>query len=108
MRNITIKRNKKLAACLMKVSLYIEDRESPETMVKGVPCRLLGKLKNGKELTFTLNDEPARIIALVGASQNLEWDSYLIPDGEDDIVITGQNIYKPMSGNPFMFNKSLA
>ncbi len=56
MRKLTIKRQKSIVACLMKVKFYIEDRANGNHNVNGIPCRLLGKLKNGEEKTFEISE----------------------------------------------------
>ena len=47
MMNLTIKRNKSFVGCLAKLKVWIED-EAGELVIGGVPCRLLGDLKNGE------------------------------------------------------------
>ena len=39
MRNLTIKRKKAYAGCVMKPKVYIEDPVANELIIKGIPCR---------------------------------------------------------------------
>ena len=55
MRKLTVKRNSTFVASLMKVTVCIDDPSSTYT-VGGVPCRVLGTLKNGEEKTFAVAD----------------------------------------------------
>ena len=52
MRYLTIKRHKSLIGWAVQVRVYIEDPFSPELDICGVPCRLLGMLKNNQEKSF--------------------------------------------------------
>ena len=61
MRNLTILRRKKAAAALTKMKVYIEDPFSNELTIKDVPCRKLGELKNGEEVTFQIENRAAKI-----------------------------------------------
>lgn len=65
MRNLTIKRTKTFVGCAMKMKFYIEDPTSTEITIGGVPCRKLGELKSGKEMTVAIGDEAAKVFAIV-------------------------------------------
>lgn len=105
MRTLTVKREKSFVACLMKVKIYIEDAQSSEITINGVPCRWLGELKNGEEKTFEIEERAAKVFVIADKlSKELCNEFYPIPEGSEDISISGKNHYNPAKGNPFYFN----
>ena len=50
MRKLTIKRQKSFVGCLAALKVCIEDHISPDMEINNLPCRMLGKLKNGEEV----------------------------------------------------------
>ena len=107
MRNLTIKRTKTFVGCLMKMKFYIEDPTSTEITIGGVPCRKLGELKSGKEMTVAIGDEAAKIFAIVDSlSKEYCNEFYPLPEGSEDIVLTGKNHFNPGNGNAFRFDNN--
>ncbi len=107
MRNLTIKRNKAFAGCAVKAKVYIEDATSTEITISGVPCRKLGDLKNGEEKTFEIGEEAAKVFVIFGKSSK-DWcnDFYPLPEGTEDVYLTGQNKLNPANGNAFLFDNN--
>lgn len=105
MRNLTIKRNKTFVACLAKMKVYIEDASANDLTINGLPCRKLGDLKNGEEKTFSIGENAAKVFVIAGASsKNFCNEIYNLPEGAEDISLTGQCRYNPASGNAFRFD----
>lgn len=105
MRNVTIRRAKSFAACLGKVKVYVEDPTASELTINGIPCRKLGDLKNGEEKTFQVSERAAKIFAIGDKiSRNIWNECYQLPEGQEDIVLCGQNKFNPARGNPFLFD----
>lgn len=105
MRNLTITRTKSFVACLGKMKVYIEDADSNELMINGVPCRKLGDLKNGETATFPISEQAAKVFVIADkASRNFSNDYYPLEAGTDDVAISGKNKYNPGAGNPFRFD----
>lgn len=105
MRYLTIQRNKSFIACLMRAKVYIEDPNSSEIKIQGVPCRKIGELKNGEQQTFMIGDEKLRIYVIADKlSKNYCCDFYEVPEGTDNIFITGSCKYNPLNGNAFRFD----
>lgn len=105
MRYLTIQRNKSFVACLMRVKVFIEDPTSSEIKIQGVPCRKIGELKNGEQQTFMIGDEKLRIYVIADKlSKNYCCDFYEIPEGTDNIFISGSCKYNPLNGNAFRFD----
>lgn len=105
MRNLTITRTKSFVGCLAKMKVYIEDPVSNELTINGVPCRKLGTLKNGETASFSIGDQAAKVFVIADkASRNYSNDCYPIPEGVEDIAITGKNHFNPGAGNPFRFD----
>ena len=105
MRNLTIKREKSFVACLAKMKVYIEDYITQDLEINGVPCRKLGELKNGEEKTFTIEDREAKVFVIADKlSKGFCSDFYSIPEGTDDIFLSGKNKYNPINGNAFRFD----
>lgn len=107
MRVLTITREKKFAACLAKMKVYIEDPNSSEIVINSIPCRKLGTLKNGETKSFEIEDNAVKIFVIADAlSKEYCNDYYQIPEGNEDIALSGKNITNPISGNPFVFNNN--
>lgn len=105
MRTLTIKRKKSFVACLGKFKVYAEDRAMGDTEINGVPCRLLGELKNNSEASFVVSDDAMQIYVIAGlSSKGFCFDSYPLPAGTEDVYLTGKAAYNPAAGNPFRFD----
>ncbi len=101
MRNLTVKRRKAFACCLGKVKIYIEDANG-DTNINGIPCRLLGKLKNKECATYEIGNESLKLFAIYDKmSKGYCNDCYTIPAGEEDIEVSGAAKLNPFMGNPF-------
>ena len=105
MRQLTVTRRKKFVASLAKILFYIEDPENGDTDITGVRTRKLLELKNGDTQSVEIGDNAARLFAIPGlASKDWCVDVYCIPEGKEDIELTGQNKYSPATGNAFRFD----
>ena len=104
MRQLTIRRRKVFNAFAAKAKVYIEDPYHPEITIAGTPCRKLGDMKNGGELSASIGDEAVRLFIIADKlSKSYSGDYYQIPEGSDDIVLTGQYQVTP-GGNMFRFD----
>jgi len=107
MRNITIKRTKSFVGCLVKMKIYIEDPTSQEMQVNGISCRKIGDLKNGEEKTFQIGEQEAKIFVIADTlSKNFCNEFYQLPEGSEDIFLSGKNKFNPASGNAFRFDNN--
>ena len=107
MRKLTIKRTKSFVACLAKMKVYIEDPTANELLIGDVPCRKLGDLKNGEEKTFEIGDGAAKIFVIADKlSKNFCNEFYELPEGQEDIFLTGKNYFNLASGNAFRFDNN--
>lgn len=107
MRNLTIKRNKRFSACLAKFKIYVEDYENPDLAIGEVPCRKLGDIKNGEEKTFTVDNGSVKVFVIADlASKDYCNEFYQLPEGEDDVYLSGQasGSYSTSLGTPFVFD----
>ena len=105
MRNLTIKRIKSFVGCLAKMKVYIEDAVAGELDINGVPCRKLGDLKNGEEKTFVIEDNEARVYVIADKlSRGFCNEFYRIPEGADDVYLSGKNRFNLATGNAFRFD----
>ncbi len=105
MRNLTVKRNKTFVGCLSKANIYIEDESASDLDICGVSCRHLGSLKSGEEKTFSVTNESARLFVIADKlSRSYSYDAYHLPEGEEDVVLSGQNRFDPATGNAFRFD----
>lgn len=104
MRQLTVRRRKVFNAFAAKARVYIEDPYHPEITIEGTPCRKLGDLKNGGELSVLIGDESVRLFVIADKlTKSYSGDYYQIPEGSDDIVLTGQYQMTP-GGNLFRFD----
>ena len=104
MRTLTVTREKHFAGCLGTIKFYIEDADAPDIHIDGLPCRLLGKLKNGETASWSIGCDALRIFAMADrASQSYCRDQYTIPAGEEDLTLCGRCYFNPANGNAFRF-----
>lgn len=105
MRNIIIKRKKEFSGSFIKLKVYIEDYQTSEIMINGVPCRKIGELRNGEERAFTVGDNPAKIFVIPNKiNRNYINDFFQLPLGNQDIYLTGGNTLNPLIGYRFGFD----
>lgn len=105
MRKLTIKRQKSFVGCLGKMKVYIEDPTSGDLAFGGVAFRKLGTLKNGEEATFEIGNGESRVCVIADKwTKGYCNDFYPLPEGEEDIYLSGKNHYNPVKGNPFYFD----
>ncbi len=107
MRKLTILRRKSFVACLMTLKVYIESFDGTGEEINGVFCKKLGVLKNGEEATFEIGEESAKVFVIVDKlSKNFCNDCYQLPEGNEDIYLSGKNKCNPAIGNPFVFDNN--
>lgn len=105
MRNLYIKRHKSFAASLVKMQVYIEDHTVFDLYINEVPCRKLGDLANGQEVSFRINERAAKVFVIADTmSKEYCNDYYQLPEGEADIHLSGKNKFDPALGNAFLFD----
>lgn len=105
MRNLTIKRTKRFVGCLGTMKVYIEDPQANDMTINGVTCRMLGMLKNGEAKTFPVSEEAAKVFVIAGKlSKGFCNEYYPLPEGTEDMVLTGRNCFNPAAGNAFRFD----
>ena len=105
MRTVTIKREKSFVACLARMKVYVEDHNSAEITIGGVPCRKLGTLKNGEMQSFQVEECALKLFVISDTlSKDFSNDFYQLPEGSDYVSVSGKNRYNPAAGNPFRFN----
>lgn len=105
MRNLTIHRMKTFVGCMAKMKVYIEDPEAGELDINGVLCRKIGELKNGEEKTFVITQRAVKVYVIAGtSSRNFCNDYCTVPEGTEDVHLTGKNRYNPANGNAFRFD----
>ena len=105
MRKLTIKRSKSFIGCLAKIKIYIEDHDASELTINGVPCRKLGDLKNGEEKKFEIGEQAAKVFVITGKlSRNIFNEFYELPEGQEDVSLSGK-CSNPF-GNPFSFDNN--
>ena len=109
MRNLTITRHKSFVGCLGKLKVYIEDVTQGETEINGVPCRFLGKIRNGETATFEISGNAARVFVIADKlTKNFCSDFAPIPSGSADVSLSGKCRFNPAAGNAFRFDGALS
>lgn len=107
MRKLTIRRNKAYPSRFFKDKVYIEDAISGEITINGTRCRKLGTLKNGEEAVFEIGDSSLKVYIITDKlSKNYSNDLYQIPEGSEDIFLSGRHRYNMASGNAFRFDNN--
>ena len=107
MRNLTIKRTKSFVGCAVKMKVYIEDPNSQEIIIRNIPCRKIGDLKNGEEKTFQITEEAAKVFVIADKlSKDYCNEFYQLSPGQEDVSLSGKNKYNPANGNAFLFDNN--
>lgn len=107
MRNLTIKREKCFIGGLAKIKVYAETETDGDLTIKNVPCRKIGEIKNGEEKTFEIEDRATKIFVIADkASRNFCCEYYQIPEGSEDITLTGKCHFDFFAGNAFRFDNN--
>lgn len=109
MRNLTVKRHKSFVGCLMAYQVYIEvdEPDSAELTIGGVPCKKLGVLKNDDTQVFCVDEKEARLFVIGDRmSREICNDFVRIPAGEEDVFLSGRPHLNPANGNAFRFDGS--
>jgi len=105
MRRLWITRRKATAACAAKMKVYIEDPENGDLEIDGIFCRKLGEVKNDQQKHFNIGRESAKVFVVADKlSRNLYNEFVQIPEGEEDVFLSGRNYFRPGAGNPFRFD----
>ena len=105
MRNITVERQKSFVGSLGTFRVYVEDPNSTELVIRGVPCRKVGEVRNGEDTMFEVGDEETRIFVINGEmSKNYCVEMLRLPAGNTDVILTGKCRLNPFAGNAFRFD----
>ena len=105
MRHLTILRTKSFVGALASLKVYIEDPDTAELSINETPCRKLGVLKNGEAVTFEIGDGACKVFVIADAvSRNYCNDFYQIPEGTEDVSLSGRPRFNPANGNAFRFD----
>lgn len=118
MRKLTVKREKSFVGCAAKMKIYIEDSNScderisvyskneyGEQVEEEICLSKLGEIKNGEELSFLIEGGERRLFVIADRlSKDFCNECYTLPQGEDDLYLSGKNLFDPLRGNPFRVN----
>lgn len=98
MRKVTLKRKFSIIECASKIVLLVQCAdEDAEVDVNKIPCKVLGKLKNGKTVEFEIGNEETNVF--IESSTMLA--SYAIPAGTENVSLVAYPKYNLAEGNPF-------
>ncbi len=107
MRTLTIKRTKSFVGCLAKMKIYIEDPTSQDLTIHHVPCRKIGTIKNGEEVSFEIGEQAMKIFVIADKfSRNYCNEFYQLTEGSEDVFLSGKNQFNPAVGNAFRFDNN--
>lgn len=107
MRKLTIQRTDSYIDALTTLNIYIEDAVSGDILINEIRCRKLGELGNGDTKTFDIEEYEAKVFAIANSlSPNMCDEYYQLPEGENDISLSGQNMIHPEKGNIFHFDNN--
>ena len=104
MRKVTINRIRAIAGCAGKVSIYTSNKLVEGEKITKDKCEFIGKIKNGSSLEFEINEEEIIVIAAYdNINVFMTTDYILIPQGNDNVELTGKVKLNPSKGNSFIF-----
>ena len=88
MRKLTVTRKRSSARLLDVCCLYIENEAGGEYRMGDMRCSLIGSVKNGETKAFRIEGVKRRLFALWDSYVD-EFNSVLLPDGEEDVTLVG-------------------
>lgn len=103
MRTLTIHRKKKIVASIMKVYIYVDEKNAQglqidKSVVKGLPT-----LKNGASTSFEIPNEEVTLYVIFDRNFPQKFHSgIVIGPGESDVELDTYPKYNPLQGNPFI------
>ena len=104
MRKVTINRIRAIAGFAGKVSIYTSNKLVEGEKITKDKCDFIGKIKNGSSLEFEINKEGIVVIAAYDSMNVfMPTDYILIPQGNDNVELTGKVKLNPSKGNQFIF-----
>lgn len=107
MRKLTIYRKKSLLGGGEKIHFYIEDNYNPEITISGTRCKYIGTLFNGKTNTFLIPKTKTKLFAISGSfSKDFSNDLYVIPEGEQEVFLSGKVSFDLRANCPFKFDNN--
>lgn len=81
--------------------------DNGDIKINGVPCRIVGRLKNGGELSFEIPDgEVCVYVFETKHSREYTYDMYRVPAGEDDVTLTGSSYFNAATSSSFRFDNN--
>ena len=105
MRKLTIKREKTFVGCMAKLRVFIEDPNVCDLSINGVSCRKIGEIRNDEEKSFEIGDASARVFIIADTlSKGYCNELYRLPQGSEDIYLSGKCRFNIATGNAFRFD----
>ena len=107
MRKLTISRHSiGYDASFGTVKIYVEDNSvTPDIIIKGVPCRFLGKLTSNDIETFEIDERQQKVFAVISkTSRDYKYDYRVIEAGYEDVVLSGKSSADRLLGCMFYFD----
>lgn len=107
MRKLTITRTKSFVGCLIDMQVYIETPNTGSIIINGVNCAKLADLKNGETISVNISDNAAKVFVIADSlSKEYCNDFYQLPEGGEDVTLTGRNRFSLLSGNAYIFDNN--
>ncbi len=104
MRTLTITRRKTSYNSFYSLKVYLED-PAGNLVIDGVACTLLGKIKNGATESFEVDEHERRVFVIYSkSSRNYCFDSYTLPAGNENVILSGASAYTPSNSYAFRFD----
>jgi hypothetical protein len=101
-RTVTIERKKSLVGAVVPFGIYAEDHAASELIINEIPCRKVGELKNGEQISFEIGDAETCIFA-VPAAQVSYPELIRVPVGSEPVALCGKCV-SSASGVSFRFD----
>ena len=103
MRKLTVNRKRSFVACACGVYIYVQCKNGQADLtLDGVPCKNMGKVKNGKSITVDVSTDEFKAFVVYSKTQPQNYHSaFTVPAGESDVTLYTRPYYNPAMGNPF-------
>lgn len=103
MRKLTVNRKRSFVACFCGVYIYVQcAAEKSDITLDGIPCKNMGRLKNGKSITVNVPENAFKAFVAYSKTQPQNYHSaFAVPEGNNDVTLYTRPYYDPAMGNPF-------
>lgn len=108
MRQLTIKRKKSFIASLAKIFVYLETNEEIDSkIINGRLFKQVGSITNGNEISINISNVRTKLLIAYSKIMPEHFHvTYVIDEGDKNVILYTKPKFSPSQGNPFTISES--